>query len=62
MEIEKLKKSPMFNLSLSSLEPFHSNFINWLISIDKQEMSRAFSNLIGETLKIKSSEREKEKI
>jgi len=29
---DNLKKSPMFNLSLSSKELFHSNFIHWLAS------------------------------
>ncbi len=28
--IEKLKKSPLFNLSLSSKELFHSNFLYWI--------------------------------
>ena len=61
METEKLKKSPMFNLFLSSKELFHSNFIHWLISIDKEGMSQVFSKLIGENLKIRNSEREKKK-
>lgn len=30
MDIKKLKKSPIFNLSLSSKELFHSNFLAWI--------------------------------
>ena len=30
--IEKLKASPLFNLSLASKELFHSNFLYWLWS------------------------------
>ena len=29
--VKNLKSSPIFNLSLSSKELFHSNFISWLI-------------------------------
>ncbi|MBQ5701290.1 MAG: PD-(D/E)XK nuclease family protein, partial [Alistipes sp.] len=32
-----LKTSPMFNLSLSSKELFHSNFLYWLSTIDKNK-------------------------
>ena len=35
--IEYLKTSPMFNLSLSSKELFHSNFLYWLSTIDKNK-------------------------
>ena len=31
--IEILKTSPMFNLSLSSKELFHSNFLYWLSTL-----------------------------
>ncbi|MFP4645765.1 MAG: PD-(D/E)XK nuclease family protein [Candidatus Woesearchaeota archaeon] len=59
MNIEKLKKSAMFNLSLSSKELFHSNFIDWLISVNKEEMSKVFFNLLGENIKISKCNREK---
>lgn len=35
--IEILKKSPMFNLSLSSKELFHSNFLYWLSTLNNGE-------------------------
>ncbi len=35
--IEYLKTSPMFNLSLSSKELFHSNFLYWISTIDKNK-------------------------
>lgn len=41
--IEYLAKSPMFNLSLSSKELFHSNFLYWLSLINKN----AFKGLIA---------------
>ena len=34
-ELRRLKSSPIFNLSLSSLELFHSNFIYWMLRQDK---------------------------
>ena len=59
MDIEKLKESPMFNLSLSSKELFHSNFIDWLISVNKDGMSEVFSNLLKDEVKISKCDREK---
>lgn len=59
MNIEILKKSPMFNLSLSSKELFHSNFIDWLITIDNKSMSSLFSNLLGRKIEILQCNREK---
>ena len=56
--IEELKKSAMFNLSLSSKELFHSNFIDWLISVDKDAMSEVFSKLLGPEIKISHCKRE----
>jgi len=41
--IAALKSSPIFNLSLSSKELFHSNFIAWLISEYPKEMWLLFS-------------------
>lgn len=58
--IEELKKSVMFNLSLSSKELFHSNFINWLIEINKEGMNELFKNLLGKEIIIKTSKREKD--
>ena len=51
--VDKLKKSAMFNLSLSSKELFHSNFIDWLISVNKDGMSKVFSNLLRSESEIK---------
>lgn len=59
MDTEILKKSPMFNLSLSSKELFHSNFIDWLITIDNKSMSSLFSNLLKKKIEILQSNREK---
>lgn len=58
--VDKLKKSAMFNLSLSSKELFHSNFIDWLISVNKDGMSKVFSNLLRSEseIKIKDCSRE----
>ncbi|WP_157951026.1 PD-(D/E)XK nuclease family protein [Peribacillus acanthi] len=44
--IEFLKESPMFQLSLTSKELFHSNFISWVISNYKKEHSRIFSKFL----------------
>lgn len=43
---EKLNNSPLFNLSLSSKELFHSNFIDWLCNRYKDEMGSLFSEYI----------------
>ena len=59
MEIEKLKLSPMFNLSLSSKELFHSNFIDWLISAESVLMSDLFTNLLNQKIVIDKCSREK---
>ena len=59
ISLEKLKDSPIFNLSLSSKELFHSNFLNWLIGLYKEEMSKVFSELINESVEIETSLREK---
>ena len=42
--INYLKISPMFNLSLSSKELFHSNFLYWLSTLD--ENKRIFNDLV----------------
>ncbi len=41
-----LKKSPLFNLSLSSKELFHSNFLAWLCEIYPEDMGRIFNEYI----------------
>lgn len=42
-EIDELNNSPMFKLSLSSKELFHSNFLEWLSIVDRE----AFVKLIN---------------
>lgn len=63
--IEKLKQSPLFNLSLSSKELFHSNFLYWL----GQNYPCEFGEMFAEYLKgkpesycISKIEREKSNI
>ena len=47
-DIKKLKKSPMFNLSLSSKELFHSNFLAWIAEDEyTKEMFVAILELFG---------------
>ena len=46
--IEYLKTSPMFNLSLSSKELFHSNFLYWIWKLNPN----AFKCLIAELLNV----------
>lgn len=41
-----LKESPMFQLSLTSKELFHSNFISWVISNYKLECSKILSKFL----------------
>ena len=50
--INYLKISPMFNLSLSSKELFHSNFLYWIWKLD----STAFKCLIAKLLNISTDE------
>jgi hypothetical protein len=63
--IEKLKKSPLFNLSLSSKELFHSNFLFWI----GHNYPAEFGALFSKYLKVKPTDyciseiyREKENI
>lgn len=61
--IETLKSSPIFNLSLTSKELFHSNFIAWLISEYPVEMWSVFSkytSLESEKYKIKEDSIDRE--
>jgi hypothetical protein len=46
--IEKLKKSPLFNLSLSSKELFHSNFLYWIGHNYPSEFGGLFSKYLNE--------------
>ncbi|MGM0582765.1 MAG: PD-(D/E)XK nuclease family protein [Bacteroidota bacterium] len=45
--IEKLKKSPLFNLSLSSKELFHSNFLYWIGHNYPSEFGGLFSKYLN---------------
>lgn len=47
VNLSYLKDSPMFQLSLTSKELFHSNFIYWIISNYKAAFSKIFSNLMS---------------
>jgi hypothetical protein len=51
-ESDILKKSPLFNLSLSSKELFHSNFLAWLC----ENYPNYMGEIISGYLKIKPSE------
>ena len=44
--IKKLKKSPLFNLSLSSKELFHSNFLYWLAQNYPKQIGALFLKVI----------------
>ena len=55
---EYLKKSPMFKLSLSSKELFHSNFLEWLSNVDEQ----AFKSLILDMAGLKENKYEWPKV
>lgn len=46
--IKCLKTSPMFNLSLSSNELFHSNFLYWIWKADQETFKSIINKLIGE--------------
>ena len=37
-----LRKNPMFRLSMSSLELFHSNFLEWLFDLDHEAFLKCF--------------------
>lgn len=45
--IEYLKTSPMFNLSLSSKELFHSNFLYWIWKLDSTAFKCLIANLLN---------------
>jgi hypothetical protein len=46
--IEQLSQSPLFQLSLSSKELFHSNFLAWLFTNYKQESSKVLRVFIDD--------------
>lgn len=48
-ELDLLKRSPMFQLSLSSKELFHSNFLYWLSLIDRDKFAELINKLIQTT-------------
>lgn len=45
--IESLKSSPLFNLSLSSKELFHSNFLFWVFEKNKIKVASYFTSKTG---------------
>lgn len=47
LDIEILKQSPMFQLSLSSKELFHSNFLYWLSLIDRCKFITLINRLLN---------------
>lgn len=63
--INKLKESPLFNLSLSSSELFHSNFLYWVANNYKKEFGEMFAHYLKEVpsdLTIHNVYREKKNI
>ena len=46
-EIQELTSSPIFNLSLSSRELFHSNFIFWLASIEQEPFRKGLERALS---------------
>lgn len=46
--IENLKESPLFNLSLSSKELFHSNLLYWIANNYKKEFGELFAPFLKE--------------
>ncbi len=45
--IEKLRRSPMYNLSLADQSEFHLHFFYWLVNTAPTMMTEFFSNVIG---------------
>ena len=48
--IKNLKDSPLFNISLSSKELFHSNFIAWMIKKYPCEMEKVFGKILNKKI------------
>lgn len=46
---QQLEQSPMFKFSLSSRELFHSNFLEWLSTVDKDAFSSLMNCLVDST-------------
>ena len=42
-----LRKNPMFRLSMSSLELFHSNFLEWLFDLDHEAFLKCFGLIVS---------------
>ncbi len=61
---EELKGLPIFNMSLSSKELFHSNFIGWILETYPVEMGKKFSEVLDleKNEKIVNVQREKNNI
>jgi hypothetical protein len=59
-KVNELKKLPIFNMSLSSIELFHSNFIVWILETYPEKMAKFFDN--NATSKITNIQREKKNI
>lgn len=54
---EQIKKSPLFRVSLSSKELFHTNFIAWALETEEDNLnSQVFSVLFKEKLKTEIKE------
>jgi hypothetical protein len=47
-EIKSLKKSPLFNLSLTNKELFHSNFLAWFGKLYPELFIQLISDLLGD--------------
>jgi hypothetical protein len=63
--IKKLEKSALFNLSLSSKELFHSNFLYWFGQNYPEEFGQMFIHFLNEQpddTRIISISREKENV
>ena len=43
---EKLKSSPLYNLSMANKELFHSNFLAWFGNCYKEDFKKLFNNLL----------------
>ena len=54
--VEHLRKSPMFNLSLSSNELFHSNFLYWIWNCDQESFKNIITFFIGKEFDIDRGE------
>lgn len=59
-KIKELKNSPIFNMSLSSKELFHSNFWKWLIDLDNNFIKVFFPNFNNEILEVKREEKNRD--